>query len=192
MQSPRARLLELLRRRSFRSGEFVLASGKRSDFFIDCKRTVMTSEGHLLAGQVVLEALRAGQPDEEGATVDALAAVPLGACPLVSAAALLAAQEGIALDLLYIRPDRKDHGTGQRIEGAQNLEGRRRVVLVEDVVTTGGSSRAAVDALRAAGLEVLYVLALVDRLEGGRESLAEAGVELRTIFSRLDFIPAAD
>jgi orotate phosphoribosyltransferase len=190
MSDPRARLLELLRRRSFRRGDFVLASGKRSDFFIDCKRTFMTGEGHLLGGQVVLEALETVHPHSGGAaSVDALAAVPLGACPLVSAASLLAAQQGRALDVLFVRPERKDHGTGQRIEGAQNLEGRRRVVLVEDVVTTGGSSCSAIEALHGAGLQVLGVLALVDRLEGGRERLAAAGVELHAVFTRRDFIP---
>lgn len=188
MSDSRARLLELLRRRSFRRGEFVLASGKTSDFFIDCKRTFMTGEGHLLGGQVVLEALDAIFAPGGGDAVDALAAVPLGACPLVSAASLLAAQQGRVLDVLFVRPERKDHGTGQRIEGAQNLEGRRRVVLVEDVVTTGGSSCAAIEALRAAGLDVLRVLALVDRLEGGRERLAAAGVELHAVFTRRDFI----
>jgi orotate phosphoribosyltransferase len=191
MSDQRARLLELLKRRSFRRGEFVLASGKRSDFFIDCKRTFMTGEGHLLGGQVVLAALDELAPPGDDPAVAALAAVPLGACPLVSAAALLAAQQGRTLDVLFVRPERKDHGTGQRIEGAQNLEERRRVVLVEDVVTTGGSSRAAIEALRGAGLEVLHVLALVDRLEGGREALAAAGVGLRAVFTRRDFIPEA-
>ena len=111
MSTPKARLLKLLQERSFRRGEVILASGKKSDFFIDCKRTVMTAEGHMLAGQVVLDTIESLN-DADSAM--ALAAVPLGGCPLVGATSLLAYQRGVALDILYIRPAQKDHGTGQR------------------------------------------------------------------------------
>lgn len=184
MSTPQERLLAVLRERSFRRGEVTLASGKKSDFFIDCKRTVMTAKGHALAGEVIFDAILEAKVED----LAALAAVPLGGCPLVGAASMVALQRGQNLDLLYIRPEAKDHGTGQRIEGAQNLDGRKTAILVEDVVTTGGSSLRAVEALKTAGLNVPFVLTLVDRLEGGRENFEAAGVNLRAIFTRNDFI----
>ncbi len=187
MLTPKGRLLEMLKERSFRYGEFTLASGKKSDFFIDCKRTVLTPDGHTLAGHVVLEAIERLAEERQ---VAGLAAVPLGGCPLAGAASLLAYQRGEPLQILYVRIERKDHGTGHRIEGRQDLEPGASVVLVEDVITTGGSSIRAIDALREAGLTVESVVVLVDRNEGGRENLTEHGVEVRSIYSRDDFIPA--
>lgn len=186
MLPPRERLLAMLRERSFRHGEFTLASGRKSDFFIDCKRTVLTADGHVVAGLVVLEQVEA-IASERG--VNGLAAVPLGGCPLAGAASLLAFQRGVPFQILYVRPERKDHGTGRQVEGVKDLPAGARVVLVEDVVTSGGSSLRAVAALREAGLEVVCVLVLVDRKEGGRELLAEHGLELRAVFTRDDFIP---
>lgn len=187
-RTPRERLLDLLRELSFKRGTFTLASGKTSDFFIDCKRTVLSPEGHALAGAVVLEAVDA-LPAARGG-LDALAAVPLGGCPLAGSAALLAFQRGEPLELLYVRLERKDHGTGQRIEGGKALEPGARVVLVEDVITTGGSSLRAVEALREAGHEVVGLVCLVDRLEGGRARIEAAGVPFTSVFTRTDFIPA--
>jgi orotate phosphoribosyltransferase len=186
MKTTKQRLLELLRERSFRAGEFTLASGKKSDFFIDCKRTVLTPEGLSLAGAAILEAIEAAPETSQG--VGAIAAVPLGGCPLADSAALQAFQRGCPTGVLYVRPERKDHGTAQKIEGSQCVAPGARVVLVEDVVTTGGSSLRAVEALSDAGYELLFLVALVDRLEGGAEHLAEAGVELRPLFTRHDFI----
>ena len=185
--TPRERLLELLRERSFKTGSFTLASGKTSDFFIDCKRTVLAPDGHALAGHVVLEALAEVPGTRQG--LDAVAAVPLGGCPIAGSAALHAFQRGEPLELLYVRLERKDHGTGQRIEGGQRLPEKARVALIEDVVTTGGSSLRAVHALREEGYEVLCVVVLVDRLEGGREHLESAGVPFHAVFDRHDFIP---
>jgi orotate phosphoribosyltransferase len=188
MRSPRERLLASLRERSFARGTFKLASGKTSDFFIDCKRTVLTAEGHALAGHAVLDALATVAASCDGG-IEAVAAVPLGGCPLAGAAALLAFQRGDPLELLYVRIDRKDHGTEQRIEGGKTLSPGARVVLVEDVVTSGGSSLRAVAALRDAGFVVPAVVALVDRLEGGRQQLEANGLSLHALFDRRDFIP---
>lgn len=186
MKSSKQRLLQLLRERSFKSGEFTLASGKKSDFFIDCKRTVLTPEGLALSGAAMLDAIEAAPETDAG--LGAIAAVPLGGCPLVDSAALQAFQRGTPTGVLYVRSERKDHGTAQKIEGAQCVEPGASVVLVEDVVTTGGSSLRAIESLREAGYEILFLLALVDRLEGGREHLEAAGVELRPLFTRHDFI----
>jgi orotate phosphoribosyltransferase len=178
----RERLLSLLRDRSFARKRVVLASGRESDFFIDCKQTVLTAEGHWLAGEVMLDAALAG------GAFDAIAGVELGGCPLASAASLISAQRGTPKDAVYVRKEVKDHGSRRAIEGNTRLPAQARLVLLEDVTTTGGSSLSAVDKLRAEGLRVEHVVTLVDRLEGGREAIEAAGLTLTAIFTRRDFI----
>lgn len=177
-------LLELLRRHSFKHGRFVLASGRESDFFIDCKLTLLTGRGHLLVGELLLDALRSLP------ACDAVAGVELGGCPLASAVSLLGAQRGRAVPALYVRKAQKDHGTRRLVEGP--LVPGQRVVILEDVVTSGGSTLRAVETLRAAGTQVVGVAVVVDRLEGGAELLAGAGIEVASLFTRHDFIPPTD
>ena len=180
-----ARLLELLRSRSFERKRVTLASGKESDFFIDCKQAVLTAEGHALAGEVLLAAI-AALP----ATV-AVAGVELGGCPLASAVALISFQRGVPLDAIYVRKDAKDHGSRRLLEGNARLAPGARVALLEDVVTTGGSTLRAAARLSEAGYEVVGVVALVDRLEGGREAIEAGGLRLVAIFTRADFMGPA-
>lgn len=184
MSVARARLLELLRARAYREGSFTLASGKTSDFFIDCKRVMLTGEGHALCGQVLLDQLE--RAESAGlATVDVVAGVVLGGCPLASAVAQTAFHRGRTLDALYVRKAEKDHGTKSMVEGV--AKAGARVALLEDVMTTGGSSLKAVEQLRAVGYEVALVLALVDRREGAIETLARHGVRALALFSKEDF-----
>jgi orotate phosphoribosyltransferase len=178
----RAELLELLRERSFRRGTFTLASGKQSDFFIDCKQTVLTARGHLLVGQVMFDAL-GSLPDCE-----AVAGVALGGCPLASAVSLVSEQQGRPLPALYVRKQTKDHGTKRLVEGDRALRKGMPVVLLEDVITTGGSTLKAVESLREAGANVAGIVVLVDRREGGAEALDQAALPWQTIFTRQDFI----
>jgi orotate phosphoribosyltransferase len=179
----RARLLDLLRERAFERKRVVLASGKESDFFIDCKQAVLTAEGHALVGQVLLDAMSA-LPSPA-----AVAGVELGGCPLASAVALTSFQRGAALDAVYVRKDAKEHGSRRQLEGNTRLAAGSRVALLEDVVTTGGSTLKAAAKLREAGYEVCGVVALVDRLEGGRPAIEAEGLRLVSIFTRDDFIP---
>jgi orotate phosphoribosyltransferase len=184
----RARLLELLRDRSFARKRVVLASGKESDFFIDCKQTVLTAEGHALVGELMLDAL-AQLP-----ACDAVAGVELGGCPLASAVALTsqlrhARGAGAAKDAVYVRKDAKDHGSKRVLEGDTRLAPSASLVILEDVTTTGGSTLKAVEKLRAAGFHVDGVVTLVDRLEGGREAIEAAGLKLVAVYTRRDFIP---
>lgn len=179
MSEAREALLALLRRDAYKEGRFKLASGRESDFFIDCKRVMLTAEGHRLIGAVLCDEVAA-------LPVDAVAGVALGGCPLASAVSLTSALRGRGLDALYVRKEAKDHGTGRRVEGS--VAPGARVALVEDVLTTGGSSRAAVEALRAEGYVVAHVLALIDRAEGATEALAAAGVAAKALFHRRDFI----
>ena len=179
----RAELLALLRRQSFRRGKFVLASGKESDFFIDCKQTVLGARGHLLAGVVMLDAL------ESLPRCEAVAGVALGGCPLASAVSLVSELRARPLPALYVRKDAKDHGTRRLVEGELGQSGTTPVVLLEDVITTGGSTLKAVAALEAAGAKVVGVVVLVDRREGGAEALDAARMPWASIFRRQDFIP---
>jgi orotate phosphoribosyltransferase len=182
---PRARLFELLRERSFARKKVILASGRESDFFIDCKQTVLTAEGHALVGALLCDAL-AQLPAH-----DAVAGVELGGCPLASAVALVSFQRGAPLDAIYVRKDVKDHGSKRLLEGNSTLLPGSRIAIVEDVVTTGGSTLKAAAKLKDAGYVVAGVAAVVDRLEGGREAIEADGLPLIALYTRRDFIPDA-
>ncbi len=120
-----------------------------------------------------------------------MAGVELGGCPLASAVALTSFQRGVPLDAVYVRKDAKDHGSRRLLEGNTRLAPAARVVLLEDVVTTGGSTVRAAARLREGGYEVAGVVALVDRLEGGREAIEGEGLTLVAIFTRDDFMGRA-
>jgi orotate phosphoribosyltransferase len=177
------RLLELLRERGFRRGNFVLSSGKESDFFIDCKPAVLTAEGHALVGRALLERIR----DVLG-PVSAVAGVELGGCPLASAVACASWADGRPIDAVYIRKSAKEHGTRRMLEGADRLAPNARVAVVEDTVTTGGSTLRAIQAVRNEGFEVAGVIAVVDRLEGGAAAIRHASVSFSALFDRTDFM----
>ena len=179
----RARLLSLLGQRSFERKRVILASGRESDFFIDCKQTVLTAEGHALVGALMFDALA------KLGGVDAVAGVELGGCPLARAVALVSFQRGQPLDAVYVRKDAKDHGSKRLLEGNERLPPGAPIALLEDVVTTGGSTLKAAQKLRDAGYALAGVVALVDRLEGGREAIEAAGLPFSSIYTRHDFIP---
>src|SRR5690606_8246200 len=179
----RERLLRLLRDRSFAKRRVVLASGRESDFFIDCKQTVLSAEGHALVGELMLDAL-AELPES-----DAVAGVELGGCPLASAVALTSHLRGAPKDAVYVRKEAKDHGSKRLVEGDTHLSPGARLAILEDVTTTRGSTLKAVEKLRAAGYAVSGVVTLVDRLEGGREAIEHAGLRVVAIYTRHDFLP---
>lgn len=180
--TPRERLVELLRERSFEQKKVILASGRESDFFIDCKQTMLTAEGHALVGELMFELLHE-LPD-----CQAVGGVELGGCPLASAVSLVSYQKGRPLNALYVRKGKKDHGTTKLVEGDKSLTPGLRVALLEDVITTGGSSLKAVEALRLAGADVVGIVALVDRQEGGAETIRASGLPLVTLATRADFM----
>ena len=178
----RARLIQLLTERSFERRKVILASGRESDFFIDCKQTMLTAEGHALVGELMFDLLAELPPCE------AVGGVELGGCPLASAVSLVSFQRGRPLNALYVRKAKKDHGTTKLVEGDKSLKPGLKVALLEDVVTTGGSSLKAVEFLREAGAQVVGIVALVDRLEGGADTIRAAGLPLVTLATRHDFI----
>src|SRR5690348_4249481 len=182
-QTKRSRLVELLRERSFERKKVILASGRESDFFIDCKQTILTAEGHALVGELMFEALR------DLPACQAVAGVELGGCPLASAVSLISFQKGSPRAALYVRKEQKDHGSKRLVEGDKAITPGLPVVVLEDVITTGGSTLKAVDKLGQVGVKVVGVVALVDRLEGGAEAIRGAGLPLATICNRRDFIP---
>lgn len=179
--SDRARLLELIREHSFRTGDFLLASGKRSDFYIDLRKTSLTAEGATLIGRLLLSEL-----DAAGWSPAAVGGLTLGADPLTTATGMAAFAQGRPLAGFLVRKAPKDHGTGKRIERAGDLQNGAAVVVLDDTVTTGGSTLDAVRAAQSEGFQVLGALCVVDRGEGGAEALAEAGIPLRSLFALSD------
>ena len=169
----RAALLPLLAERAYRLGRFTLASGRSSDHYVNCKPVSLSGTGLALLGALMLA--------EVEAEAVAVAGLTLGADPLVSAVALSAALEGRDLDALIVRKEAKGHGTGAWLEGPLPEQGQVITVL-EDVVTSGGSSLKAVRQLREAGYRVQRVVTIVDRQEGGQEALEAEGLELRSLF----------
>ena len=168
------RLRELLRERSVRRGDFVLASGRRSNFYVDARLTTMSGEGLELIGRAGLARLQA-----RGWSVTAVGGLTLGADPVAYAIALAARSQGIALDAFTVRKAAKTHGTGKRIEGC--FTPGARVVVVEDVITSGASARDAIDVIRAERGHVVGVLAVVDREEGGRAAIEQAGIPVEAL-----------
>jgi orotate phosphoribosyltransferase len=179
----RARLLDLLRELSFERRKVVLASGKESDFYVDCKRTALTAEGHVLVGRLLFDRIRQARPLVRGA-----GGLTLGADPLASAVAVASFLEGEPVDAFIVRKEPKGHGTGQWIEGRKTIPDGSRVAVLEDVITTGGSASKAIERCRAEGLVVAGCYALVDRQEGGREAIETLGVPVDALYTRADFL----
>jgi len=175
------RLRALLIERSYERRRVILTSGKESDFYVDGKQTSLDPEGAYLIGRLFLRLLRSSSP-----SVEAVGGMTLGADPLVTAVALTSFVEGHPLPAFIIRKEPKGHGTGQWIEGKKNLSGGSLVALVEDVVTTGGTTLRAIERAQEEGLHVVRVLALVDRQEGGAGRIAQAGFKLEALYTRAD------
>ena len=169
--SHRDELLQILLQKSFKKGEFTLASGQKSNYYIDGKRTSLDSRGSYLIARIFLAMLADDVPD-------ALGGLTLGADPIVGAILSLAGMEDLELGGFIVRKEAKGHGTQSLVEGPVGKG--TRVVVIEDVVTTGGSSLRAIEAVRAVGAEVNRVLAIVDREQGGQENLRAAGCRLES------------
>jgi len=176
----RKELLDLILEVSFRREKVTLASGKESDFYLDLRQTLMRPRGVALAGELVLETLR------HAPGVDAVGGMAVGAVPLVTAvlAAADASEPTSPLVGFFVRKDKKSHGLGRQIEGG--FEPGMRVALVEDTMTTGGSTLQALDIVEEAGGKVAQVVCLVDRGEGARQAFAQRGLELEALFDRAD------
>lgn len=162
------RLRRLLLERSVRRGDFVLASGQRSSYYIDCRLTTMSAEGQRLVGELGWKAIQQAEWRPR-----AVGGLTMGADPVAYAVAAASFGTSLAVDAFSVRKEAKAHGTGRVIEGCFTVGDD--VVIVEDVITTGGSAQRAIAAVEAAGGQVLGVLAVVDREEGGRARLEGEG-----------------
>ncbi len=178
METTRVRtdLISLIRKLSYREGDFTLASGKKSKFYIDLKATTLHPEGAHLIGKLAVALAR-----DEGIRVEGVGGLTLGADPLATAISLAARSENLVWPAFIVRKEPKDHGTARYIEGTENLRPGSELWVLEDVVTTGGSSQKAIERLREAGFKVNSVLTVVDREQGGREALEKLGVRLSSL-----------
>jgi orotate phosphoribosyltransferase len=172
-------LIGLIESRALKRGTFRLASGREASFYLDAKQVVLESRGAMLVGRAILERLRALGP-----LPAAVGGMSIGADPVTSAVVTMAGVEGLPLKGFLVRKEPKDHGTKRFVEGP--VAAGDRVVIVEDVVTTAGSSLVAIERAREFGLVVDRVIVVIDRLAGGREALAAQGVTLESLVTIRD------
>ena len=177
MINERDRLRDLLQMKALEVRDVVLSSGKRSNYYIDCKRVTLSPEGAYLTARIMLDMIR---PE-----VSAVGGLTLGADPIVSSIAILSHIQGRNLPALIVRKEPKKHGTMSFVEGP-TLEKDAAIAVVEDVVTTGASILKAIKRVEAAGYRPIQVLAILDRLDGGREALKAEGFNLESIFTKDD------
>lgn len=163
--------------------EFLLASGQKSNFYVDCKMTTLFSRGLPLIGEIFFERITS-------LNIKGIGGLTLGADPIATATAMVAGQRGIDLVSFVIRKESKKHGLMKWIEGG--MAPGDRVVIIDDVITTGGSTIKAIDKSEEAGLEIVKVIVLVDREEGGRENILKRGYEVEAIFTKSELMEEHD
>jgi orotate phosphoribosyltransferase len=160
-------LREIIRKRSLRTGDFTLASGKKSSYYLDCRMTTLDARGALLIGRSIFEKVR-----QQNIKADAIGGLTLGADPIATAVAVVSALEDSPISAFIVRKETKGHGTQRSIEGFDGKPGTR-VIIVDDVCTTGDSILKAAEKAEAAGYEVAAAFCVVDREEGGTELIAK-------------------
>lgn len=181
----RDELKNILQAKSIRTGDFTLASGKKSDFYVDCRVSTMDCRGAILVGEVGYAAVaeKVAQLSEKPG---AIGGMTMGADPISLAIAMESSRQGCPLQMFSVRKEAKKYGTGKRVEG--NFNSGDLIILVEDTATTGGSTLKAMDAIEAEGGKVAFVLILVDRQEGAKEVIEARGVEVLSIYSKAELI----
>ena len=181
MQSEKLRLLKILREKSVSYGNITLSSGKTSSYYVDSKLTTFDPEGFCLVGKLVLEIIK--DKDEE---ISAVGGLTMGANPIAISTIVAAFNEKHALKGFSVRKKPKSHGKGKLIEG--NLDIKDKVVILDDVITTGSSTIKAIEAVREFGCNIIMVVTLVDRREGGTEKIEKLGYDVHTIFTIDDLL----
>ena len=179
----RARLAEIIRKRSFGRGEVTLASGRKSNFYFNLKPTMLDPEGATLLAELTYEAVK-------GDGLDYVGGLEMGAVPLAGAVAQLSWIKGHPIAAFFVRKKPKEHGARLAVEGlakSESLEGKR-VAIIEDVTTTGDSALKAVEAVRDAGAQIALILTMVDREEGAAETFAKAGLPFRWLYRASEFL----
>ncbi len=178
-EQERSELMQIVRQLSYEEREVTLASGRKSNFYFDGKQTSLHARGGLLVGKAFWELVK----QFEG-PIDGVGGLTMGADPIATATSIAAGLEGQEVHAFIIRKEPKGHGTGQWLEGRKNLPPGSRVVIVEDVTTTGGSSMKAVERAQQEGLVVLGIITLVDRQEGALANIESQGQNLQAVFTR--------
>ena len=180
-------LKELIREKSLKFGDFTLASGKKATYYLDGKQVTLDSLGAKLIGEGILNLIQSEKAflTADGQLPDAVGGMSIGADPITAATIVMAAIQGIPMRGFMVRKQSKGHGTNQYIEGP--VKSGDRVIIVEDVVTTGGSSLEAIQRVEDAGLKVVGIIAIIDRMEGGAEAFAEKGYPFRSLLTIQDF-----
>jgi len=179
----RARLIELIKARSFQEGPaFKLASGKTSPFYFNMKPTMLDSEGAFLIASLILDEI-------DGVDADLIGGLEMGAVPIASSVAAIAYTRGRKLPAFFVRKQAKEHGTRALVEGLAKTErlAGKKVIVVEDVTTTGGSALKAAEALKAEGATVVRVITIVDRLDGAMLTFSDAGFAFTPLLTLEDF-----
>jgi orotate phosphoribosyltransferase len=178
----RARLYDIVKSKSFVRGHVVLASGKESDHYFDMKPSMFDPEGAEILAELISARIA-----ETGA--DIVGGLEMGAVPLITPVSIASRRAGRSLPGFFVRKTVKDHGTKKLVEGLSDIAGKR-VAIVEDVTTTGGSAMKAVEALTAAGAKIVLVISILDREEGATALYAEAGIPFVSIFKASEFLNA--
>lgn len=183
----REQLRDLIHKKSLKFGDFTLTSGKKATYYLDGKQVTLDSLGAKLIGQGVLDLIRNEKAfhSENGEMPDAVGGMSIGADPITAATITMSAIHGIPLRGFMVRKESKGHGTNQYIEGP--VKNGDRVVIVEDVVTTGSSSMEAIRRVEDAGMTVAGVVAIIDRMEGGMQAFQDKGYVFRSLFTIQDF-----
>lgn len=180
----RRRLAQILLEKSYREGDFLLASGKRSSYYFDCRPTALSAEGSWLIGILFNNMLK-------DLAVAGVGGMTMGADPLVSAVTVTSWKLGRPLAGLLVRKEAKGHGTNQYVEGLANFAPAANIAMLEDVVTTGGSLLTACARVRDCGMNIVATCAILDRQEGGREAIAQAGYNLLSLYTRQELLDLA-
>lgn len=176
-------LIELMQAEALQRGQFTLASGQQATYYLDCRRITLHPRGAQIIGRQMLARIRENAAD--GAMPNAVGGMAIGADPITASIVTIAGGENLDLRGFMVRKEPKGHGMGRQVEGP--VEPGQKVVIVEDVITSGGSAIAAAKAAREFGLDVLYVLAIIDRLAGGEDAFAAEGLTLQTLTTIRDF-----
>ncbi len=187
LETNRSALLAVLKDKSFAEGEFVLASGQTSTYYIDCRLTTLDAEGACLLGKVLLEQILQ-KANELGVSISAVGGLTMGADPIAVAISMSSHLAGgdPTVQAFCVRKEPKGHGKGKQVEG--NFNEGDTVVALDDVITTGGSTLQAIEAIEREGGKVAFVAVLVDRQEGGRENIEKAGYPVISAFTRDDLM----
>ncbi|SDB13795.1 orotate phosphoribosyltransferase [Desulfonatronum thiosulfatophilum] len=185
MNDWRKKLAALLLAKSYLEKDVVLTSGKRSNYYFDCKQTALHPEGAFLIGSLFVEMLRNEQ-------IHGVAGMTLGADPLVTATSLMGRMQGFTWPAMIVRKESKGHGTNSYLEGVANFQPGDRVAVLEDVATTGGSALRACQRLADAGYKVVRVCCILDREEGAADALSAADLPFNALFTRSQLFHEAD